>query len=138
MTTFGELKSRIISYINKYELISAKDKVLIAISGGMDSMFLLHSFIELKNELNIEIAIGHINHNIRDNSISDEKFALDQAHELGIPIHIKKLDFSSKMDCSLSYMSACLTIRKTPYVATCSGCISGAASLSGKIGLWPA
>jgi tRNA(Ile)-lysidine synthase len=98
MNIFNELNSRIISYINKYGLFGNNDKVLIAVSGGMDSMFLLQSMIEIKSVLNIDLAIGHINHNIRDNSDRDEKFVFEQGNELGIPVHIKKLKFSNKLN----------------------------------------
>jgi len=98
MSTFDELKFRFISYINNNELILPKEKVLIAVSGGMDSMFLLYTLIEMKDELNIDIAIGHINHNIRSNSDIDEIFVIEQGKELGIPVYIKHLDFSAKGD----------------------------------------
>ncbi len=96
MTNYREIKSRIISFISENDLIKSGDKIVLAISGGVDSMFLLNLFIDIKQELAIEIAIGHINHNLRSGSNNDEKFVIDQAQRLGIPIYVRQLDFSGK------------------------------------------
>ena len=91
---YRELRTRVINYILKNGLITPNDKLILAVSGGMDSMFLLHLMKDVQSELNIELAIGHINHNIRTDSLSDEKFVVEQATRLDIPIYIKQLEFN--------------------------------------------
>ena len=76
MTKDRELKSRIINHFVKSNLIQPNDKIVVAVSGGMDSMFLLFILIELRKTMNIELVIGHINHNIRLNSHTDENFVI--------------------------------------------------------------
>ena len=90
---YRELRTRVISYIYENGLISSGNKLIIAVSGGMDSMFLLHLMKDIQSDLNIEIAIGHVNHNIRSNSDADEKFVNEQAAHLNIPIYTKQLEF---------------------------------------------
>ena len=90
------MKSRIINHIVKSNLIKQNDKIIVAVSGGMDSMLLLFSLIELKKTLNIEIVTAHVNHNIRTNSINDENFVINQAKELKIPIIVKQLNYNAK------------------------------------------
>jgi tRNA(Ile)-lysidine synthase TilS/MesJ len=71
-------KSRIINHLVESNLIKPNDKIIVAVSGGMDSMFLLYMLIGLQKMWNLEVVIGHINHNIRPNSINDEKFVIEQ------------------------------------------------------------
>jgi tRNA(Ile)-lysidine synthase len=96
VTKDRELKSRIINHIVKSNLIQPNDKIVVAVSGGMDSMFLLFILIELQKTVNIELAVGHINHNIRPNSIIDEKFVIEESKKLDIPIFIKQLNYNNK------------------------------------------
>ena len=91
-----ELKSRIINHFVKSNLINSNDKILVAVSGGMDSMFLLFMLIELQKILDIELAIVHINHNIRSNSIVDENFVIEQGEKLKLPVIVKQLNYKDK------------------------------------------
>jgi len=96
VTKDRELISRIINHLVKSNLIQPNDKIVIAVSGGMDSMVLLYMLIELQKMWNIELAIGHINHNIRPNSIIDEKFVIEESKKLDIPIFVKQLNYNNK------------------------------------------
>lgn len=88
--------SRIVNYLYKSDLINPNEKIVVSVSGGMDSMFLLYILIELQKSLNLKLTIGHINHNIRTNSKRDEQFVVEQGHTLGIPVVAKHLDYSKK------------------------------------------
>ena len=90
------LKSRIINHLVQSSLIQLNDKIVIAVSGGMDSMFILHMLIEIQKELELELVIGHVNHNIRPNSVYDEKFVIAQGEKLNIPVIVKQLNFHDK------------------------------------------
>ena len=59
------MEDKILKTIKKYKLIESGDKVLIAVSGGPDSMCLLDILNKLKEKLKIEIAVAHVNHGIR-------------------------------------------------------------------------
>lgn len=56
---------KVIEYINDNELIKAEDKILVALSGGPDSVCMLHILYKLKDMLNIELGAIHINHMLR-------------------------------------------------------------------------
>ncbi len=96
MTQDRELKSRIINHLVRSNLIKPNDKIVVAVSGGMDSMFLLYMLVELQKIWDIELTIGHINHNIRSNSIVDEKFVIGCGEKLKIPVLVKQLDYNEK------------------------------------------
>jgi len=79
----------IIKTINDYNLISAGDKVLVALSGGPDSVALLWILFELRNDFNIDLEALHLNHMIRaDDSDKDEKFCRDLCEKLNIPLTV--------------------------------------------------
>ena len=68
--------------IKKYNLIEENDDVVVAVSGGPDSMCLLDNLIKLKDKLKIkELVVAHLNHMIRQEAKSEteyvEKFCKD-------------------------------------------------------------
>jgi tRNA(Ile)-lysidine synthase len=64
-------------------------KLLLAVSGGLDSMVLLHLFQELK----FDIAIAHCNFQLRGvESFGDQKFVQDYADANGVPIYVTQFD----------------------------------------------
>ncbi len=56
---------KVLNTIKKYMLIEKGDKIVVGVSGGPDSMCLLHILNELRKTLEIEIYVAHINHMIR-------------------------------------------------------------------------
>ena len=68
------VKEKVLETIKKYNLISKNDKIVVAVSGGPDSMCLLHILLSLREEYNLELNVAHINHMIRENAIIDEEY----------------------------------------------------------------
>lgn len=68
--------------------------LLLAVSGGLDSICLAHYFIKNKEILGIEwLGIAHIHHGLRDASADrDAKFVQNFAERYNIPFFLKKLD----------------------------------------------
>ena len=90
------LTTGVVNYLIESNLVKLNDKIVVAVSGGMDSMFLLYMLIELQKSLNLKLIIGHVNHNIRNNAKRDEQFVVEQGYTLGVPVLAKQLDYSSK------------------------------------------
>ena len=61
-------------FIDKENLISKKDRILLGVSGGPDSLTMLDFFIKLTTERDIEIAVFHLNHLFRDEDKEEAKF----------------------------------------------------------------
>ena len=73
-------------------LISENDKILIAFSGGPDSVF-LHYFLNfLKKKLKIELSLIYVNHNLRNDVENDLKFVKKFAVENNIDYYIKNVN----------------------------------------------
>ena len=79
-------------HINENLPFLKKKKLLLATSGGIDSMVLLH----LCHQLELDIRVAHCNFQLRgDESDKDEDFVKSQTDRLQIPIFIKKFDTKS-------------------------------------------
>jgi len=78
--------------IQKNKLIQKKDMILVAVSGGPDSMALLLKLNALRHSLGFSLHIAHLDHGLRKDSGSDALFVANWAKKLNIPVSIKKLD----------------------------------------------
>jgi tRNA(Ile)-lysidine synthase len=65
------------------------DLVLIAVSGGPDSVCLLHALVRLRRLLKIRAAIFHFDHRLRAGSPGDARYARRQADALGVPSFVR-------------------------------------------------
>ena len=61
------------------KLVIKKERILIAFSGGPDSVFLYYFLNFLKSKLSLEISIVYINHNLRNDVENDLKFVKEFA-----------------------------------------------------------
>lgn len=68
------------------------DKVLVAVSGGPDSMCLLHSMVLLKRLLRIKIEVFHFDHRLRPDSGTDARYVERAAAKLRLPFHLSAAD----------------------------------------------
>lgn len=60
------------------------DSIIVGVSGGPDSMALLHLMSSIKKKLDIEVICAHVNHNVRKESSDEKKFVEQfcQAHNI--------------------------------------------------------
>lgn len=90
------LKEKVLNTIKKYNMITNEDKnILVAVSGGFDSTCLLYLLNSLKQELNVNLFVAHINHELRENAKFDEEFVKNICNELDIPFFIKRIDVNN-------------------------------------------
>lgn len=84
---------KVLSTINKYELIKKGDKIVVGLSGGPDSVCLLHILNRMKEEWNLEIYAAHLNHQIRGIEAQKDAFYISKlCEDLGITFFIKSID----------------------------------------------
>ena len=69
-----------------------KQKFLLAISGGPDSMALLTLFKSIQLPNSVEFVIGHVNHHLRSDSNKDQAFVQIIGKEWGVPVFIRHLE----------------------------------------------
>ncbi len=76
-------------------MVESGDKVIVACSGGADSMALLHFFHSHKEKLEIDVLAAHVNHNLRASaSDGDELFVREFCEKAGIQLFVKQLSFT--------------------------------------------
>ena len=84
---------RVREYILVNNLIEENEKVLIAFSGGTDSLALLGILQELREALHIELGACHVNHMLRGKDAeADEAFCRETAERLSIPFYSTAVD----------------------------------------------
>ena len=91
-----EIEKKVLDTISRYKLIQEKDKVIVAVSGGPDSMCLLNLLynFKIKNIKNYELYVAHVNHCIRKEAIEDEKYVKQYCQKREIPCYIKRVNVS--------------------------------------------
>ncbi len=98
-------ESKVLDFIQRYSLIRRKELVVIGVSGGADSVCLLHVLAESQKRLGIRLHAAHLNHQIRGiESEADAEFVSNLAGSLGIPITIDRQDvaaYRTERKCSL-------------------------------------
>lgn len=79
--------------IKKFNMLKKGDIVVVAVSGGIDSVVLLHALIELAAEYRLFIIVAHLNHCLRGReSDRDEVFVKRLAEKLGVKFICKRMD----------------------------------------------
>lgn len=90
------MKSKVLKTIKKYNLIENGDKIILAVSGGPDSISMLDILNNIKNDKNIdinfEIIIAHVNHMIRKEASEDEEYVRKFCEKREIEFYSKSID----------------------------------------------
>ena len=66
--------------------------LVVAVSGGPDSMALLHCLLCLRDRAGLRLHVAHLNHNFRDQAEEDARFVSTSAHRMGLPVTVEKAD----------------------------------------------
>lgn len=86
-----DLTAKVRKTVQKYEMLSPSDSVLVAVSGGPDSVALLLLLSRIQ-EMELRLEVAHLQHGIRgEESCSDALFVKTMADRLGLPFHLKEM-----------------------------------------------
>ena len=89
----NNLTERVLKTIKNYDMVRAGDSVLVCVSGGPDSVYLLHALARLKKKLALNgLFVANLDHGLRG-SLSEEasRFVRDLSAELGMRCVHKKV-----------------------------------------------
>lgn len=91
--------------IKKYDMLRLGDRVVVGVSGGPDSVVLLHILLELREEMNLSLHVAHLNHKLRSKEADkDAQFVELLAKKFKLPFTVKVVDvagFSKKKKLTL-------------------------------------
>jgi tRNA(Ile)-lysidine synthase len=86
--SFGVMMEKVLKYIRDRRLLRAGDRVVVACSGGADSVALLRILLDLRQELGIVLSVAHFHHQIRAaEADADQQFVTDLAARLQLEFH---------------------------------------------------
>lgn len=89
------VRDKILETVRLYKMLQNGDKVIVALSGGSDSVTLLHCLKALEAELGITVYACHINHNLRgEDSDSDQAYVQRLCEKIKIPLRVFSVDVS--------------------------------------------
>ena len=63
----------------------------MAVSGGVDSVVLLHSFLVLSEDFDLDLHVAHLDHGLRESSERDAEFVRAISEKFGVPCTVKKI-----------------------------------------------
>lgn len=109
-------EQKFLRFIDEHSLIAPGEKILAALSGGPDSVFLLYLLYKFRTRLKITLSAIHINHSLRGkDAAGDEKFCRDYCMNMGIDfLSVKKnvKSFAKKNGYSLEEAGRILRYRE--------------------------
>lgn len=82
------MKDKFLKVAQEGHFFDKHQNILIAVSGGKDSMALLECLLATKERLRIEIGIAHVNHKQRKESDEEERYLRNFAHQHRLPIFV--------------------------------------------------
>lgn len=121
-------EDRLMNWITSQALTDGAGRVLLAVSGGCDSVAMAHAIAALANTgaLACGLVIGHVNHNLRgDQSDADAQFVRDLAGRLNLPVQTVSVDAAGHAERErLSIETAARVLRLRALAQQCSdaGC----------------
>jgi tRNA(Ile)-lysidine synthase len=82
---------RVAEFVERHRMFEPGQRVGVAVSGGADSVFLLHALRELAPGMELQLSVIHIEHGIRGaESIADSEFVAQLARSFELPLHFRQ------------------------------------------------
>ena len=77
--------------VARHRLLAPGDHVVVAVSGGPDSVALLHALTGLRADYGLALTVGHVHHGLRADADRDAAFVTDLAARLGWPVAVERV-----------------------------------------------
>ena len=115
------LHERLFDFITREELILPKEKILVALSGGADSVALLSMLQKLSGRLDIELIAAHLNHGIRgDEADRDERFCINMCKENGTAIETRRVSVPAEAEKTGEGLEECARRLRYDFLRECA------------------
>ncbi|RMF68480.1 MAG: tRNA lysidine(34) synthetase TilS, partial [Calditrichaeota bacterium] len=86
------LLNKVEKFITTHDLFGKGEKIIVAVSGGMDSVALLHLLLQLRERVPLELGVLHVHHGLRGREADEDlAFTRELAREWGCPFWFQKV-----------------------------------------------
>ncbi len=83
------MKDKAEAAIEKYKMLAYGGQVLVCVSGGADSMALLHFLYSVRQQYGVSLSVCHVNHGIRgEEALRDQRFVEEACSRMGVPCEV--------------------------------------------------
>ena len=80
------------TFIQRYSLLAHGQQLVIGVSGGPDSLTLLHLLTRLRDEYDLQLRAAHLNHQLRSDADADSDFVARAAASWNVPCTVERAD----------------------------------------------
>lgn len=131
----SEIITKIDSTVQKYNMLSFGDSVVIGVSGGADSMLLLKYLISKRDELSLKLIVANVEHGIRgEESVSDSAFVEQFCKDNNVEFHMLSIDaLSDSKQCGLGVEEYSRNRRYEFFNSFCADKIATAHNMSDNV-----
>jgi tRNA(Ile)-lysidine synthase len=100
-----EIESKVIAFLRRNNLMLLGESIVVGVSGGADSVCLLHILAKWQREFDIKLYAAHLNHQLRGvESDEDAEYVANLAASVGVPLTVGKrnvADYRSRRNCPI-------------------------------------
>jgi tRNA(Ile)-lysidine synthase len=87
------LVENVLAFIRRHDLVRTGEPLVVGVSGGPDSVCLLHLLMRLQNDLGTSLHVAHLNHMLRgEESDDDAEYVVRMAGDFGLSISVERRD----------------------------------------------
>ena len=109
--------SRVFCTIREHQLLPRGERVLVAVSGGPDSMALLHALVHLAPRLGISVEAVTVDHGLRPESAGEAAEVVERCAKLGVPGQVLRVDVAAERRPHVSLQDAARRARLAGLIA---------------------
>ena len=92
--------------------LAPRGRVLVAVSGGLDSVVLLHLFVSCAARYPLTVTAAHLDHGMRPESAEEADFVRKLCARLGVPLTLERIEISRRMRAGEGVEAAARAVRR--------------------------
>ncbi len=96
VTTGTEFVEKVLATVRRHGMLAGGETVLVGLSGGADSVTLLHTLLVLRSRLSLTLHVLHVHHGLRPEADREAAFVESLGRRLDVPVTVERVQVSSE------------------------------------------